>query len=192
MRNIKLIIEYNGKKFNGWQKQADKPNIQGEIENAIYEITGEKVDLIASGWTDAGVHSLGQTANFKTSSEIPIEKIPLAINSKLKKSIVIKSAQEVEERFHARYNCISKKYRYIINNSQEGSAIYRDLEYHMPIKLNVNNMEKAIKYFEGEHDFRGFKSTGSNNKNTTRTIYKAEIKQDGERIIIEFTGNGFL
>ena len=192
MRNIKLIIEYNGKKFNGWQKQADKPNIQGEIENAIYEITGEKIDLIASGRTDAGVHSLGQTANFKTSSEIPIEKIPLAINSKLKKSIVIKSAQEVEERFHARYNCISKKYRYIINNSQEGSAIYRDLEYHMPIKLNVNNMEKAIKYFEGEHDFRGFKSTGSNNKNTTRTIYKAEIKQDGERIIIEFTGNGFL
>ena len=192
MRNIKLIIEYNGKKFNGWQKQPDKPNIQGEIENAIYEITGEKIDLIASGRTDAGVHSLGQTANFKTSSEIPIEKIPLAINSKLKKSIVIKSAQEVEERFHARYNCISKKYRYIINNSQEGSAIYRDLEYHMPIKLNVNNMEKAIKYFEGEHDFRGFKSTGSNNKNTTRTIYKAEIKQDGERIIIEFTGNGFL
>ena len=192
MRNIKLIIEYNGKKFNGWQKQADKPNIQGEIENAIYEITGEKVDLIASGRTDAGVHSLGQTANFKTSSEIPIEKIALRINSKLKKSIVIKTAQQVEERFHARYNCISKKYRYIINNSQEGSAIYRDLEYHMPIKLNVNNMEKAIKYFEGEHDFRGFKSTGSNNKNTTRTIYKAEIKQDGERIIIEFTGNGFL
>ena len=192
MRNIKLIIEYDGKKFNGWQKQPNKPNIQGEIENAIYEITGEKIDLIASGRTDAGVHSLGQTANFKTSSEIPIEKIPLAINSKLKKSIVIKSAQEVEERFHARYNCISKKYRYIINNSQEGSAIYRDLEYHMPIKLNVNNMEKAIKYFEGEHDFRGFKSTGSNNKNTTRTIYKAEIKQDGERIIIEFTGNGFL
>ena len=192
MRNIKLIIEYNGKKFNGWQKQADKPNIQGEIENAIYEITGEKVDLIASGRTDAGVHSLGQTANFKTSSEIPIEKIPLAINSKLKKSIVIKSAQELEQRFHGRYNCISKKYTYIINNSQEGSAIYRDLEYHMPIKLNVNNMEKAIKYFEGEHDFRGFKSTGSNNKNTTRTIYKAEIKQDGERIIIEFTGNGFL
>ena len=80
MRNIKLIIEYNGKKFNGWQKQPDKPNIQGEIENAIYEITGEKVELIASGRTDAGVHSLGQTANFKTNSTIPIEKIPLAIN----------------------------------------------------------------------------------------------------------------
>lgn len=122
MRNIKLIIEYDGKGFNGWQKQPDKLNIQGEIEKAIEEITGEKVDLIASGRTDAGVHSLGQTANFKTESQIPIEKIPKAINSKLKKSIVIKSAEEVAERFHSRYSVKSKTYRYIINNSEERNS----------------------------------------------------------------------
>ena len=116
MRNIKLIIEYMGKSFNGWQKQPDKLNIQGEIEEAIYEITGERVNLIASGRTDAGVHSLGQTANFKIENNIPIEKIAIAINSKLKKSIVIRSAEEVDERFHSRYNVISKKYRYIIHN----------------------------------------------------------------------------
>ena len=149
MRNIKLIIEYMGKSFNGWQKQPDKLNIQGEIEEAIYEITGERVNLIASGRTDAGVHSLGQTANFKIENNIPIEKIAIAINSKLKKSIVIRSAEEVDERFHSRYNVISKKYRYIINNSQFGSAVYRDLEYNFPIKLNVNKMTEAAKFFEG-------------------------------------------
>ena len=135
MRNIKLIIEYDGKSFNGWQKQPNKLNIQGEIEKAIGELTGEEIELIASGRTDAGVHSLGQTANFKTENEtIPIEKFPVAINSKLKKSIVIKSAEEMDERFHSRYSVKSKTYRYVINNSEMGTAIYRDLEYHFPIK----------------------------------------------------------
>ena len=105
MRNIKIVIEYNGKGFNGWQKQPTKLNIQGEIERAIFEVTGEKVELYASGRTDAGVHSFGQTANFKIENPIPLEKIPLALNSKLKKTIVIKSAEEVDENFHARYNC---------------------------------------------------------------------------------------
>ena len=122
MRNIKLIIEYDGKSFNGWQKQPNKLNIQGEIEKAIEEITGEKVDLIASGRTDAGVHSLGQTANFKTEAKIPTEKFAKAINSKLKISIVIKSAEEVDERFHSRYSVKSKTYRYIINNSEERNS----------------------------------------------------------------------
>ena len=85
MRNIKLVIEYDGKDFNGWQKQPNKLNIQGEIERAIEEVTGEKVDLIASGRTDSGVHALGQVANFKIEKDIPIEKIPYALNSKLKK-----------------------------------------------------------------------------------------------------------
>ena len=192
MRNIKLIIEYDGKKFGGWQKQPTKLNIQGEIEQAIKEITGEDVELIASGRPDSGVHSLGQVANFKTNSNIEIEKVAIAINSKLKKSIVIKKAEEVSEDFHARYSCKGKKYRYIINNSQQGTAIYRDLECHIPQKLDVEKMRKAIKYFEGEHDFKGFKASGTSSKNTIRTIYKAEIKQEGERIIIELTGSGFM
>ena len=192
MRNIKLIIEYDGKEYNGWQKQKNKLNIQGEIEKAIETITGEEIELIASGRTDAGVHSLGQTANFKTESTIQIEKIPIAINSQLKKSVRIKSAEEVEENFHSRYNCKRKTYRYTINNSEQGSAIYRNLEYHMPQKLNFEEMKKAIKYFEGEHDFKAFKSSGGSGKTTIRTIYKAEIKRENERIIIELTGNGFL
>lgn len=192
MRNIKLIIEYDGKGFNGWQKQPNKLNIQGEIERAIKEVTGEEVELNASGRTDAGVHAISQVANFKTESNIDINKIPLALNSKLKKSIIIKKAEEVDLNFHARYNAKEKKYRYIINNSLVGSAIYRDLEYNFPIKLDVEKMKHAAKYFEGEHDFKAFRSSGTSNKNSVREIYKVEIKEENERIILEFTGNGFL
>ena len=106
-----------------------------------------------------GVHSLGQVANFKTTSEIPIEKLPLAINSQLKKSILIKKAEEVDERFHSRYLAHSKKYRYIINNSPTGTAIYRELEYQFPFPLDVAKMQQAIHYFEGEHDFSAFKAS---------------------------------
>lgn len=192
MRNIKLTIEYDGKDFNGWQKQPNKLNIQGEIEKAIYNVTKENVELYASGRTDAGVHALGQVANFKTNSNIPINKIAIAINSQLKKSIVIKKAEEVEENFHSRYKCKQKTYVYVIDNSIEGTAIYRNLQYHMPQKLDVEKMKKAIKYFEGEHDFKAFKSSGTSSKSSVRTIYKAEIKQEGEKIFIELTGNGFL
>ena len=192
MRNIKIKVEYDGKSFNGWQKQPDKLNIQGEIERAIFEVTGEEVDLIASGRTDAGVHALGQTANFHIENSMPIEKIPLAINSKLKKSIRVQSAEEVDDRFHARYNCKGKKYRYVINNDAIESAIYRDLELHISEKLDIEKMKKAIKYFVGEYDFSAFKSSGTSSKNSIREIYKAEIIQEGPRIKIELTGSGFL
>lgn len=134
----------------------------------------------------------GQVANFKTNSNIETDKIPYAINSKLKKSIVIKSAEEVEERFHARYNAKQKTYRYIINNSKQGTAIYRDLECHIPMKLDVEEMKKAAKYFEGEHDFKAFKASGTSSKSSVRTIYKAEVLEKEDRIYIELTGNGFL
>lgn len=192
MRNIKLTIEYDGKDFKGWQKQPNKLNIQGEIERAIENITGEKVELIASGRTDAGVHAMGQVANFKTNSNMPIEKIPIAINSQVKNSIRIQNAEEVDENFHSRFNCKKKTYRYVIDNSKYGSAIYRNFSYHMPIKLNVEEMKKAIKYFEGEHDFKAFKSSGTSNKSSVRTIYKAELITEGDNIAIDLTGNGFL
>lgn len=193
MRNIKLVIEYDGKDFNGWQKQPNKLNIQGEIERAISEITKEdNIELNASGRTDAGVHALGQVANFKTNCNIPVEKFPIAINTKVKKSIVIKNAEEVEERFHSRYNCKQKTYRYVINNSEYGSAIYRNHECHIPQKLDVKAMKKAIKYFEGEHDFKGFKASGTSSKNSVRKIFKTNIDVLEDRIFIELTGSGFL
>ena len=192
MRNIKLTIEYDGKDFNGWQKQPNKLNIQGTIEKAIESLVGHEVELTASGRTDAGVHALKQVANFKTNSNIPIEKMAIAINSKLKKSIIIKDAEEVEEWFHSRLNCKRKTYRYVINNSKYGTAIYRNLECHIPYKLDVEKMQKAAKYFEGEHDFKAFKASGTSSKNSVRTIYKANVYKDKDKILIELTGSGFL
>lgn len=134
----------------------------------------------------------GQVANFKTNSKIPIEKFSLALNSRLKKSIVVKSAEEVDERFHSRYLAKQKTYRYVINNSRYGTAIYRNLEYHFPIKLDVEAMKKAAKFFEGEHDFKAFKASGTSSKSSVRKIYKAEVLENNDRIYIELTGNGFL
>ena len=192
MRNIKLIIEYDGKEFKGWQKQPKGISIQGEIEKAITAVTGENVDLIGSGRTDAGVSALGQVANFKTNSKLPIERFPYALNANLKKAIRIKSAEEVEESFHSRYTCKKKTYQYIIDNSEQGTAIYRNLHFHFPIKLDENKMNQAVKYLEGKHDFKSFKASGTSSKSSVRTIYEAKVWRENDLIKIQLTGNGFL
>lgn len=136
----------------------------------------------------------GQVANFKTNTKIDTSKIPYALNSKLPNSIVIKSAEEVDERFHSRYNCKGKTYKYVINNNEFPSALNRYREFHISDKLDLKAMKKALKYFEGEHDFAGFKSSGGSPKKTTvRTIKKAtlDISEDN-RITITLTGDGFL
>lgn len=192
MRNIRLTIEYDGKDFNGWQKQPTKLNIQGEIERAIKEITGEDIELIGSGRTDANVSALNQIANFKTESNIEVSKIPYALNAKLKKSIRIKRAEEVSEEFHARYACKKKTYRYTINNTEQGTAIYKNMQYHFPIKLDEKKMKKAAKYFIGEHDFKAFKASGTSAKSSVRRIYSLDVRREGDLVIIEICGNGFL
>lgn len=193
MRNIRLTIEYDGKEFNGWQKQPNKLNIQGNLEKVISDLTKEEIEIIGSGRTDAGVHALGQVANFKTNSNIPIEKFAIAINSRIKQSIRIKKAEEVDEKFHSRLSCKRKTYRYVINNSNCESAIYRNLETYIPFKLDIEKMQKAAKLFEGEYDFKAFKASGTSSKSSVRKIYKAEVtKQNNNRIYIELTGNGFL
>ena len=134
----------------------------------------------------------GQVANFKTESTLELERFKLALNANLKKSIVIKNIEEVPDSFHSRFNCKEKTYRYVINNSNEGSSILRALEYHVPQKLDIEKMKSAAKYFEGTHDFKGFKASGTSSKSSVRTIYKANVEKRNERIIIELTGNGFL
>ena len=177
----------------GWQKQPNKLNIQGSIEAAIKQITGEDIELSASGRTDAGVHAWGQVANFKTESNLPVEKFPIAINTKLKRSIRVIKAEEVDERFHSRLSCKRKTYRYVINNSDFSSAIYRNLETHISQKLDIVKMQQAVKYFEGEHDFKAFKASGTSSKSSVRKIYQAEVyEMPNNRIYIELTGNGFL
>jgi tRNA pseudouridine38-40 synthase len=193
LRNIKIVIEYDGTKYNGWQSQKNGVGIQEMITNAIHQVTGEDIKINGSGRTDAGVHAIGQTANFLTESSIPANKFPVAINSFLPKDIVIKSAEDMDKDFHARYSVKGKKYMYVLNNSKVRSALDFYREYHMGQELDYKKMKKASEFFEGTHDFRGFMASGSSIKDTIRTISKVQLKkrEDG-RIIFCFTGDGFL
>jgi tRNA pseudouridine38-40 synthase len=192
MRNIKLTIQYNGKNYCGWQKQNDSLGIQGTLESAIKEITKEEVKIIGSGRTDAGVHALGQVANFSTNCNIPIEKIPNALNSKLPKDISIINAQEMDLEFHSRYSAKGKKYRYMIYNSLYRSPIYNNISYFVKYDLDLEKMKREAKALIGTHDFKGFMSSGSSVVDTVRTIYDIQIFKQEDLIIIEVEGNGFL
>lgn len=192
MRNIKLTIEYDGTNYHGWQCQDNALAIQSVITSAIEQITREQIKLNGSGRTDAGVHAVGQAANFKTKCSIPVDKIPAALNSILPDDIVIVDAHEVPLDFHARYSCKGKTYKYLILNSDIPSAFMRNRAAHITYRLNVDAMKKACELLVGTKNFLSFCAAGSSVKDFTRTIIFADITQDGD--IIEFTvsGNGFL
>lgn len=192
MRNLKLIIQYDGTKYCGWQKQPNSSGIQGTIEYAIYEITKEKVNIIGSGRTDAGVHALGQVANFKTNSSIPTARIPDALNAKLPKDVSIIDCQEVSDDFHSRYSATGKIYRYLIYNKPYRSPLYKDISYHVRYELDIEKMRLEAKSLLGTHEFKGFMSSGSSVKDTVRTIHNISIEYSGDLIVLEVEGNGFL
>lgn len=192
MRNLKLTIQYDGNKYCGWQKQPNSPGIQGTIEYAIYEITKERVNITGSGRTDAGVHALGQVANFKTNTSIPANRIPDALNAKLPKDISIISCEDVNEDFHSRYSAKGKIYRYLIYNKPYRSPLYKDTSYHVKYDLDLNKMRLEAKSLIGTYDFKGFMSSGSSVKDTVRTIYDISIKENEDLIVLEVEGNGFL
>lgn len=192
MKNIKLTIAYDGTNYHGWQKQNDTLTIQSVIEEAIYKLTGENVDLIASGRTDANVHAIGQVANFITNSNIFPEKFFVAINSLLNEDIRIISSEEVDIDFNSRFDAKKKTYLYQIYNNKILNPFYRMYSWHIPYELDYSLMEIALKELVGEHDFKAFMSANSNVKSTIRTIYNTSIIKENELIKIEVTGNGFL
>ncbi|MBB6624968.1 tRNA pseudouridine(38-40) synthase TruA [Clostridium gasigenes] len=192
MRNIKLLIEYDGTNYFGWQKQKLGTTVQGTIEIAIKKVTGEDVKLIGSSRTDSGVHARGYVANFKTNSSIPGNRFKEAINTKLPDDIVILNSLEVMEEFHARYNSKGKTYTYTVLNSEIPSAIGRSYSYHVRGKINIEKMTETCKYFIGTHDFKAFKSDGSSVKTTIRTISDLHIEINKNKIKFFITGDGFL
>ena len=199
MRNIRLVIEYDGTRFSGWQEQRIRmessdyvaglnpltqsmdsqtspvPTIQACLREAIHEITGEWAVVYGASRTDAGVHALGQVANFKTSSRLPSERLVPALNHYLPKEIVVRSAEEVAEEFHAQFHASSKVYRYTILNDPVPRAINRNLYYHYPWPLDVERMREAAQCLLGRHDFRAFCVEAHNKENTVRTIKSFEI-----------------
>ncbi len=193
MRNIKMVLEYDGSKYQGWQKLGNTENtIQEKIEKTIKMIINEDITLIGSGRTDAGVHAKGQVANFKTNSEIELNDFLYYLNVYLPKDIRVKDMREASERFHARYNVKKKYYVYYVYNDTFQSPFYRKYSYHVPEKLNVENMNEASKLLIGTHDFRAFTSVKSKKKSTIKTIESIKINNSTPIISIEYTADGFL
>ncbi len=193
MKNIKLVIEYDGTNYHGWQIQKKKKTIQGIIELQLKRITGEDIKLIASGRTDAGVHALGQVANFKTNSDLEPSVIRKALNSLLPEDIYIKNAEYVSLDFHARYKAKSKVYEYRILNREEPDIFNRRYHWHVIPELDIEKMKQALSLLIGTHDFSSFMSSKSSTKNPVRTVMRADLIEgkDGYlRIIME--ANGFL
>lgn len=192
-KNIKIKVSYKGSNYFGWQKQPDKKTIQGELEFCIKKVFGVKtVDVIGSGRTDAGVHALSQVASFMVDTTIPTEKIPEVLNNNLPKDISVVEAAEVGDDFHPRFSAHKKTYRYRIFPSRVRSPFLKDTSYQVKYGLDIEKMKSEVKSLEGEHDFCGFMSSGSSVVSTVRTIYRAEIYEDGDEIVIEVCGNGFL
>lgn len=192
MKNIKLTMEYDGTNYSGWQRQMNSATVQQNLEEAIEKITKDKIHVIGSSRTDAGVHARGFVANFFTESSIPPECIKDAINSKLPKDIVILNSEEVEDSFHSRYSALGKIYSYTILNRLQPTAIERNFVYHYKKELNYEAMQLACTYFVGEHDFSAFRSTGSSVKTSVRNIKKAFLQKKQEKLIFYTEGDGFL
>jgi len=193
LRTIKLVIEYEGTHYLGWQVQPNGQTIQGVIQDCLKRLTGESSQLIGSGRTDAGVHALGQVAHFKTESRMDANTFQRALNSLLPKDIVIRRAEEVEAEFHARRSAKSKVYEYRILNRTTPPAIDRQYIWYIPQKLNLDEMKKATHSLVGEHDFSAFRSVGSSARSSVRNILQADWKRGkGGHLRFEIEATGFL
>jgi tRNA pseudouridine38-40 synthase len=193
MRTIKLLIEYDGTNYLGWQVQARGTTIQGMIEEKLEQITGEDVGLMGSGRTDAGVHAMGQVAHFKTRSKMDLRSIQRALNSLLPPDIAIKRVEEAGENFHARKQARSKVYEYRILNRPLRSVFHRGYAWHIPQKLDWEGVKIATQKLVGENDFSSFRSTGTPTKTAVRKVFRATWRKGSDGLMrFEIEASGFL
>ncbi len=192
MTNIKLVIEYVGTRYHGWQRQPNLPTLQGILENCITQISDERIRLMGAGRTDAGVHALGQVANFKTESRLKAQTWKRALNALLPEDIVVLKTKVVAETFHARRSARSKIYQYRILNRKTPSAISAAFTWHTPIPLNLKWMRAAARSLQGLHDFSSFCGKASAAKGTTARLLRLSIERQQDIILITLTGTNFL
>lgn len=201
MRNLKMVVSYDGTSYSGFQTQPNRNTIQDKLEEAVAILTGETVKIHGSGRTDAGVHARGQVINFQIDSVIPVERWSLAMNARLPEDIVVRHTEEVALNFHARRSAKRKTYQYTIQRTKFADVFHRRTRFHHPTKLNVEAMREALTYLEGKHDFTSFCTTRSPVGSHVRTIYEAGLEfnpdpagGDGDAgvIHITLTGSGFL
>jgi tRNA pseudouridine38-40 synthase len=192
-RNIRLLLEYDGTGYHGWQRQLDALTIQQVLEEALQRLTGERIILIGSGRTDAGVHALGQTANFRTESAIPLTAFHKGLNSLLPKDIAVLAAAEAPPEFHARKSARAKTYEYRILNRPTRSPLSGRYAWWIAPGLDLAAMAGAAAVLPGEHDFTAFRASGSDNHNPVRRVLAAEWRDHpGGRLSFTITATGFL
>ena len=193
MKNYKITVQYDGTRYNGWQRQGNTPNtIQGKIEDILAKMVGHAVEIHGSGRTDKGVHAQMQIANFKIKTELMPQEIMEYINEYLPEDIGVIDICEEDERFHSRLCTKRKTYIYRIWNSNSPNVFEHRYMERIKEPLDDNAMKNAAKCFEGTHDFLGFSSVKRYKKSSVRTIYRADVVRDGEEIRIIFEGDGFL
>jgi tRNA pseudouridine38-40 synthase len=192
MRTLKLVIEYDGFDYCGWQVQDTVPTVQGVIEAALGKILGKPVRVNGAGRTDAKVHALGQVASFRCPSDIPTTAVQRALNSLLPRDVVVHDVREVPAEFHARFSARGKMYVYRILNRPLRAPLRLRYAWHIPQLLDVSAMASAAAYLEGTHDFTSFQAAGSEVQTTERTLMGLTITHEGNELIISCTANGFL
>ncbi|MGG2024653.1 tRNA pseudouridine(38-40) synthase TruA [Gottfriedia sp. S16(2024)] len=193
MNNYKLVIQYDGGRYKGWQRLGNGENtIQGKIENVISEMVGREIEIIGSSRTDAGVHAFEQVANFKIKENMPEIEIKSYLNRYLPKDISIKEVSIESDRFHSRYNTSAKTYIYKIWNEEYTNPFMRKYSMHVEEKLDLKKMKAAAEYFLGEHDFTAFSNAKSKKKSMVREIYSIDFEEKDGFIQIRISGNGFL
>ena len=192
MKNIKLILQYDGTIYHGFQIQPDVITIQGVLEDTILKLLNEKVHIYGCSRTDAGVHAVRYVAGFMLSTPIPPERIAFVMNNALPPDIRILSSEEVSADFHPRFSCLAKTYRYVINTDPEADVFSKNYEWQLRHSLDVEAMQNATKHIIGEHDFRSFMTTGPEMENTVRNVHSLDVTTEDKQIKIYIKADGYL
>ncbi len=190
--NILLIVAYDGTNYYGWQRQSGFMTVQQRLEEALSQLYKKEIIVRGSSRTDTGVHCMGQGALYKVEQNIPIERLPYAVNAFLPNDIVVNKAYIVGDDFHPQYSVIDKTYEYRIQNADFRDPTLNNYTDFIHYRLDIEKMQQACQYFIGEHDFKAFCASGSDAKTTVRTIYELSVKKEGRIISIKVRGNGFL
>jgi len=197
MRTLRLVLEYDGTGYCGWQRQrgtaaAGAPSVQATVEAAVLALTGEAAPVVAAGRTDAGVHALGQVAHWTTTTRIEAGRLPAALNAYLPPDIRVLSAAEAPQGFHARHDAVARTYRYEILNRPSPSALLRHRAYHVPAPLDVEALRRAVVPLLGRHDFAAYRGAGSPTRTTVCTVTVADWRRLGSRVRLTMTADRFL
>lgn len=191
-RNIALRLRYDGSRYHGWQVQKNAITVAQTLETALQKTCGHPVKLVGCGRTDAGVHALQYCANFKSDCRIPIDRLALAVNSRLPEDIAVLAAVEAPEDFNSIGSCIKKEYIYKILNSSIRDPFLHNRVCFYPQRLDIELMQQAAQAFEGTHDFKAVRSEGTQTKTTVRTVHWCRAEAQGDIITISICANGFL